>query len=147
MDLMNPPFVKDTVSRQRYEREKAARLEAESLLDVKSRALWEANQRLIRQADELERMVAERTTELHNAMEAAEASNKAKSVFLANMSHEIRTPLNGVLGMAESLTDTKQTAEQQEMTNTILESGGLLLSVLSDILDLSKIEAGELTIE
>ncbi|PLS20579.1 hybrid sensor histidine kinase/response regulator [Amylibacter cionae] len=147
MDLMTPPFVKDTVSRQRYEREKAARLEAESLLDVKSRALWEANQRLTRQANELEKMVAARTTELHNAMEAAEASNRAKSVFLANMSHEIRTPLNGVLGMAESLTDTNLTAEQQEMTNTILESGGLLLSVLSDILDVSKIEAGELTIE
>ncbi|WP_069299108.1 ATP-binding protein [Neptunicoccus sediminis] len=137
----------DTVSRRRYDRERAARLEAESLLDVKSRALWEANQRLIRQADELERMVGDRTTELHHAMKAAEASNKAKSVFLASMSHEIRTPLNGVLGMAEALTDTSLTAEQQEMTNTILESGGLLLSVLSDILDVSKIEAGELTIE
>ncbi|WP_229678434.1 ATP-binding protein [Neptunicoccus cionae] len=92
-------------------------------------------------------MVGARTTELHHAMEVAEASNRAKSVFLASMSHEIRTPLNGVLGMAEALTDTALCAEQQEMTNTILESGGLLLSVLSDILDVSKIEAGELTIE
>ena len=80
-------------------------------------------------------------------MLAAEASNQAKSVFLAAMSHEIRTPLNGVLGMAQVLKDSALTSENQEMAATIVDSGNVLLSVLNDILDISKIEAGQLDIE
>lgn len=144
---MITPTLSPHVSRQRYEREKKARQEAENLLDDKSRALWEANQQLTSQADALERTVTKRTTELNKAMQAAQASNQAKSIFLASMSHEIRTPLNGVLGMAEALTETDLSCEQAEMAATIVESGGILLSVLNDILDVSKIEAGQMEIE
>lgn len=76
----------------------------------------------------------------------AEAANKAKSSFLANMSHEIRTPLNGVIGMAGALARTKLDPRQEEMVNLILSSGSALEGLLSDILDLSKVEAGKLEI-
>ncbi|MGY6633644.1 MAG: PAS-domain containing protein [Alkalilacustris sp.] len=78
---------------------------------------------------------------------AAEAANRTKSEFLANMSHEIRTPLNGVLGMAELLHDGLADPEQRAMAARILDSGEGLLTILNDILDMSKIEAGKLTLE
>ena len=84
--------------------------------------------------------------ELRLAAAAAEASNEAKSSFLANMSHEIRTPLNGVLGMAQVLENEPLTPFQQESVRTILDSGQTLMTLLNDVLDLSKIEAGKLDI-
>ncbi len=135
------------VSRQRYQRAVLAKKQAEELLDAKSRELWEVNQKLIGQADTLEQQVRERTADLTKAKLAAEAANHIKSVFLASMSHEIRTPLNGVLGMAEVLLDSGLNAEQRNMAVTIVDSGQILLAVLNDILDLSKIEAGQLEIE
>ncbi len=86
-------------------------------------------------------------TELHLARRRAEESSKAKSAFLASMSHEIRTPLNGVLGMAEVLERSLATDDKRRMAQTIRRSGQLLLTILNDILDLSKIEAGKLEIE
>ncbi|MDR7230380.1 PAS domain S-box-containing protein [Caulobacter sp. BE264] len=79
---------------------------------------------------------------LAEAVEKAEAASVAKSEFLANMSHEIRTPLNGVIGMAEVLSRTALDDAQREMMEVILNSGRALSLLLSDILDLSKIEAG-----
>jgi two-component system, sensor histidine kinase len=78
---------------------------------------------------------------------AAEAANTAKSGFLAIMSHELRTPLNGMLGMAHALSESKLNERQRSQISTIKDSGGALLSILNDILDLSKVEAGKLIIE
>jgi PAS domain S-box-containing protein len=86
-------------------------------------------------------------TELYIAKAKAENANKAKSSFLANMSHEIRTPLNGVLGMAEILEGRLQDPDHRKMIGVIRRSGKELLSILNDILDMSKIEAGKLELE
>jgi len=91
----------------------------------------------------LEERVAARTTELNESVIKASAANKAKSEFLANMSHEIRTPLNGVLGMLDVLRRTPLTEKQLHYTDIINKSGQNLLTILSDILDLSKIESGK----
>jgi signal transduction histidine kinase/AmiR/NasT family two-component response regulator len=103
-----------------------------------------------REAEERSRLTMERLratqVELRLAVAAAEASNEAKSSFLANMSHEIRTPLNGVLGMAQVLENEPLTPVQRESVRTILESGQTLMTLLNDVLDLSKIEAGKLDI-
>jgi signal transduction histidine kinase/AmiR/NasT family two-component response regulator len=103
-----------------------------------------------RAAEEQNRLMVERLRtaqdELTRAVAAAEASNEAKSSFLANMSHEIRTPLNGILGMAQVLESERLTPLQQESVRTILDSGQTLMTLLNDVLDLSKIEAGKLDI-
>jgi signal transduction histidine kinase/CheY-like chemotaxis protein len=93
------------------------------------------------------RDLAKVTTELETAKAAAEAASAAKSSFLATMSHELRTPMNGVLGMAHALELTGLDPRQSDYIRTLLRSGDGLMTILDDVLDLAKIEAGKFEVE
>ncbi len=132
---------------RRAERERAARIEAEALLERKSIELFQSNEKLREQAGRLEQLVQERTAALQEALARAEAATVAKSDFLATMSHEIRTPLNGIIGLADVLALSPLDAEQAGHVELLIKSGQSLLALINDILDFSKIEAGHLLLE
>jgi len=132
---------------RKVERERAARREAESLLEQKSLELYHSNQRLRQQAAELEAAVVERTQELQEALRRAEAAARAKDNFLATVSHEVRTPLNGIIGLGDVLALSPLDAEQTQHLDLMMQSAHSLLALINDILDFSKIEAGRLDLE
>jgi signal transduction histidine kinase/CheY-like chemotaxis protein len=136
----------------------AHRLKQTSLANAANTSLIEsakqlAEQRLLlsqearREAEEQTRIALQQSVALEEARDHALAADRAKSQFLANMSHEIRTPLNGVIGMTDLLMDSSLNQEQTENVVTLRTSGDLLLRLVNDILDLSKIEAHKLEIE
>jgi len=102
---------------------------------------------LERHRHHLEELVTERTAQLEEARLAADAANRAKGAFLANMSHEIRTPMNAIIGLTHLLRRSTRDAGQQDKLARISDAAQHLLTVINDILDMSKIEAGKLTLE
>jgi signal transduction histidine kinase/ActR/RegA family two-component response regulator len=107
--------------------------------------LWQG-ERVSKAMADLAQERAIRLAEAEQARDAAQAATRAKSVFLANMSHEIRTPLNGVLGMTQALEAKQLDPEARLMVETIRESGVMLMTIVNDVLDLSKIESGRMDI-
>ncbi|MDF2815315.1 MAG: response regulator, partial [Paenibacillus sp.] len=135
--------------RRQLEREKRARKAAEDIAEQKTRELYYANNELKDINNNLEELVKERTADLIKARDEAIEASKIKSQFLANMSHELRTPLNAIIGYSEMLveeaTEIGETSFAEDLRK-IHSSGKHLLSLINDILDLSKIEAGKMDI-
>ena len=153
---------------RRFRREREARQTAESYLELRSRELYEMNRDLEVAKEDLERRVNERTDALQQAIkglreealrrkatedalrvardEALEGA-RLKSDFLARMSHDIRTPLNAIIGLTGLMSASDMDAKQAQNLETVRASGQLLLRIVNDILDMSKIEAGTLDLE
>jgi signal transduction histidine kinase len=119
------------------------RTQLEDKVEARTRELKKANDRLNEEI--LERRKANHVAE--KAKKRAEEADRLKSSFLANMSHEIRTPMNGIIGMADILRTTELTSQQEEYLDIIESSGKTLLAIINDILDLTKIESNQMTLE
>ena len=117
-----------------------------SVYDYRGKTAVLGTVRDISERKQAEAEAEKREAELERAKTQAEAANRAKSEFLAQMSHEVRTPMNGIIGMTALLLDSELTAEQLDLCENIRRSGDALLTVINDVLDLSKIEAGRMEV-
>ncbi|MFT4679129.1 MAG: signal transduction histidine kinase/CheY-like chemotaxis protein [Flavobacteriales bacterium] len=132
------------VLQRMLERERTARREAERLLEDKSEALYDANLRMLKQNASLEFDIYERTSEMQKAIHEANLAKEAEKDFLSKISHEIRTPMNAIIGMIHLMFDTALDEEQLDYIDSIHYSANLLKGLISDVLDISKIESGTL---
>jgi PAS domain S-box-containing protein len=142
-----------------YELTARARDGKETVVSINATTFYDRDRKLqgvfaaardVTERKRLDQVLQEKNVELESARSAAEKTNLAKSDFLANMSHELRTPLNSVIGFSEVLQDQmfgQINEKQQEYVNNILTSGRHLLSLINDILDLSKVESGKMELE
>jgi signal transduction histidine kinase/CheY-like chemotaxis protein len=138
----------EEIFKKRYQRELQARRAAEVILEQKSLELFQRNQELEDFKENLEKQIIERTREAEKAKTEASAANQAKSEFLANMSHAIRTPLTAIIGFAEVLLQHRLSREESaQYLTTIINGGRHLTTLLSEILDISKIENQKLELE
>ena len=118
----------------------------QDVLRVMAEVHQKHSHRLAKHRDDLESLIFERTKDLVSARDAAESAGRAKTSFLANMSHEIRTPMNGILGMTYLMSRDTLSEKQAARLEKIDRSARHLLAIVNDILDLSKINAGQLTL-
>jgi len=135
------------LSQARCERLKKARAEAENLLELKSRELFEANQALERAQLKLKDDIKQATYELSVTNQRLQRSLNERSTFIGKMSHEVRTPLNAIIGLSEILLTTKLDEAQADYIDTINSGARSLIVLLNDMLDITKIEAGRVDIK
>lgn len=145
-------LIEEEDARQRAEAERRHQMEEEQELrntreQAEQSRLLGVMQREKELVSDLRNREAERIQALRHAKEVADQANRAKTDFLAVISHEIRTPMTGIMGMVRLLLDTQMTEKQREYASTIQYSGDALLTLLNDILDLSKAEEGKMTLE
>jgi len=125
-------------------RDVTERIDALNAIEIKSIELQQLNDELEKERQNLEGEVQERTYQLEIAWKKAQEANHAKSSFLASMSHEIRTPMNGVLSMVELLLESRLQEDQRQKLVTVQDSARSLLTIIDEILDFSKVEAGRI---
>lgn len=122
--------------------------QAYSQLENNQSKIQEQYVELVKHRENLETMVSQRTKELETAKQKAERSDRLKSAFLANMSHEIRTPMNAIIGLLDILRiDDLSESEKEQYTDVIKQSSATLMTLIDDILDMSRIESGEATLQ
>jgi len=147
MSSKQPDQSKLDVLQRALQREKRSRKAAENLLESKSSELYETNQHLSEAREVLEQKVVERTVALRDARDNAVRLMEERTVFLARISHELRTPLNSILGIVQLMLQEESRDMERRKLETVNASSNVLLTMINEILDFTKIEAGETVVE